>query len=83
MTDVARTEGAGLHWFVHLTERERSEYVWNRAWYRQYDAVAYVLSVSKLYTGSLLWSCKPGKNQPHYKWNLFAFLYFTYNGIDL
>ena len=27
VTDVTRTEGARLHWFVHLIECERSQHV--------------------------------------------------------
>ena len=52
--DVKRTEGARLHWFVRVIKRERSEHVRDRAWYWQYNAMAYVLAVSKLYFGSLL-----------------------------
>jgi len=54
LIDITRTKGAGLHWFLRVTECERSEYVRNRAGHWQYDAVAYVLTLSQLHAGCLL-----------------------------
>ena len=79
--DFTRTEGSRLHWLMHLVECQRSEYVGNRARYRQHDTVAYVLAVSKLDASNLLWSCESGKNQRRVvavvDYTCLQFLFFT------